>query len=74
MVRDFTIVISNSVQEEDLHSGEGVVEKVYIPGAASSAAENTEVAPVVSERPRNPKINVATLRGVLVICMERFDP
>ena len=24
------------------------MEKVYIPGAASSAAENTEVAPVVS--------------------------
>lgn len=47
---------------------------MYIPGAASSAAENTEVAPVVSERPRNPKINVATLRGVLVICMEIFDP
>jgi hypothetical protein len=25
-----------------------VAEKVFIPGAASSAAENTEVAPVVS--------------------------
>ena len=39
-------------QDRGQASEEGVVEKVYIPGAVSSAAENTKVAPVVSKQPQ----------------------